>query len=102
MPLPNMTDEQRAAALEKAKEARAKRAELKADIKAGKISLKKVLDSKDEIVKKTKVQQILVSLPGVGKVSAQKAMEEIGIAENRRVGGLGSAQKEKLIEAFGK
>ncbi len=102
MPLPKMTDEQRAAALEKAKEARAKRAKLKADIKAGKISLKKVLNSKDEIVKKTKVQQILVSLPGVGKVSAQKAMEEIGIAENRRVGGLGTAQKEKLLETFGK
>ena len=102
MPLPKMTDEQRAAALEKAKEARAKRAKLKADIKAGKVSLKKVLNSKDEIVKKTKVQQILVSLPGVGKVSAQKAMEEIGIAENRRVGGLGTAQKEKLLETFGK
>ena len=102
MPLPKMTAAQRAAALEKAKEARAKRAKLKADIKAGKISLKKVLNSKDEIAKKTKVQQILVSLPGVGKVSAQKAMEEIGIAENRRVGGLGSAQKEKLIERFGK
>ena len=102
MPLPKMTDEQRAAALEKAKEARAKRAKLKADIKAGKISLKKVLNSKDEIAKKTKVQQILVSLPGVGKVSAQKAMDEIGIAENRRVGGLGSAQKEKLIERFDK
>ncbi len=102
MPLPKMTAAQRTAALEKAKEARAKRAKLKADIKAGKISLKKVLNSKDEIAKKTKVQQILVSLPGVGKVSAQKAMEEIGIAENRRVGGLGSAQKEKLIERFGK
>ncbi len=62
----------------------------------------KVLNSDDEITKKTKVLQILVSLPGVGKVTAQKAMEEIGIAENRRIGGLGSAQKEKLIERFGK
>lgn len=102
MPLPKMTDEQRAAALEKAKEARAKRAKLKDDIKSGKLSLTKVLNSDDEITKKTKVLQILVSLPGIGKVTAQKAMEEIGIAENRRVGGLGSAQKEKLIERFGK
>ena len=101
MPLPKMTDEQRAAALEKAKEARAKRAKLKEDIKSGKLTLTKVLNSDDEITKKTKVLQILVSLPGVGKVTAQKAMEEIGIAENRRIGGLGSAQKEKLIERFG-
>ena len=34
--------------------------------------------------------------------NTKKAMEEIGIAENRRIGGLGSAQKEKLIERFGK
>ena len=102
MPLPKMTDEQRAAALEKAKEARAKRAKLKEDIKSGKLTLTKVLNSDDEITKKTKVLQILVSLPGVGKVTAQKAMEEIGIAENRRIGGLGSAQKEKLIERVGK
>lgn len=102
MPLPKMTDEQRAAALEKAKEARAKRAKLKEEIKAGKMSLSKVLNSSDEITKKTKVIQILVSLPGVGKVTAQKAMEEIGIADNRKVGGLGSVQKEKLIERFGK
>ena len=38
MPLPKMTDEQRAAALEKAKEARAKRAKLKEDIKSGKLT----------------------------------------------------------------
>ena len=102
MPLPKMTDEQRAAALEKAKAARAKRSALRADIKAGKISLAEVLGSTDEIVKKTKVKQILVSLPGVGAVTAQKAMEEIGIDENRRVGGLGSNQKEKLLARFAK
>ena len=49
MPLPKMTDEQRAAALEKAKEARAKRAKLKEDIKSGKLTLTKVLNSDDEI-----------------------------------------------------
>ena len=102
MALPKMTDEQRAAALEKAKIARAKRSALRADIKAGKTSLADVLSSDDDIAKKTKVKQILVSLPGVGAVTAQKAMEEIGIDENRRVGGLGSNQKEKLLAKFAK
>jgi signal recognition particle GTPase len=96
-----MTPEQRAAALEKAKAARAKRSALRADIKAGKVSLKEVLASTDEIAKKTKVKQILVSLPGVGKVTAENAMEEIGIDENRKVGGLGANQKAKLLERFG-
>ncbi|MDO4183530.1 MAG: integration host factor, actinobacterial type [Coriobacteriia bacterium] len=102
MALPKMTPEQQAAALEKAKKARAKRAALKADLKAGKKKLSSVLNSKDEIVKKTKVVQVLTALPGVGKITAEKAMEEIGIPEGRRVGGLGSKQKEALIEKFGK
>ena len=102
MALPQMTPEQRAAALEKAKIARAKRSALRADIKAGKISLKEVLESTDDIAKKTKVKQILVSLPGVGKVTAEAAMEEIGIDENRKVGGLGSNQKVKLLDRFSK
>ena len=33
---------------------------------------------------------LLESLPGVGKVKARKIMEDIGIADNRRVQGLGA------------
>lgn len=101
MALPTMTEEQRAAALEKAKAARAARSALRADIKAGKISLEDVLNSDDDVAKKTKVSQVLVSLPGVGKVTVAKVMEEIGIQENRKVGGLGSVQKAKLLEKLG-
>ena len=101
MALPQMTEEQRAAALEKAKKVRAERSKIRADIKSGKLSLKKVLESDNDVIKKTKVSQILVSLPGVGKVTVEKVMAEIGIQENRRVGGLGSAQKAKLLEKLG-
>mgnify|MGYP003705456729 CR=1 FL=1 len=34
--------------------------------------------------------------------SARKVMEEIGIADNRRVQGLGQQQKSALLEQFGK
>ena len=101
MALPQMTEEQRAAALEKAKKVRAERSKIRADIKSGKLSLKKVLESDNDVIKKTKVSQILVSLPGVGKVTVEKVMAEIGIQENRRVGGLGSAQKAKRLENLG-
>ena len=77
MALPVLTPEQRTQALAKAAEARKKRAELKGELKSGKRTLKDVLArSGDDIVGKMKVSNVLESLPGVGKVRAQKLMEE--------------------------
>jgi len=39
-----------------------------------------------------KVSALLEALPGVGKVRAKQIMEQLGIAESRRVRGLGSNQ----------
>ena len=55
------------------------------------MSLSDALSSDDANVGKLKVVSLLESLPGWGKVKARKVMEEIGIADNRRVQGLGSA-----------
>ena len=41
-------------------------------------------------------------LEGVGKVRAQKIMEEHDISATRRVRGLGSKQREQLLARFGK
>jgi ribosomal protein S13 len=49
-----------------------------------------------------KVSTVLESLPGVGKVRAQKIMEELDISATRRVRGLGSKQRELLLTKFGK
>ena len=38
---------------------------------------------------------MLESLPGVGKVKARQIMEDIGIADNRRVQGLGAQQRRR-------
>ena len=99
---PQLTPEQRSAALEKAAAARKARAELKERLKLGSISLAEVLEESDksDLVGKTKVLAVLESLPGVGKVKARRTREEIGIAETRRVRGLGSQQRESLLAAF--
>ena len=60
-----------------------------------------VIASTDDTVGKLKVVSLLESLPGWGKVKARKVMEEIGIADNRRVQGLGSQQREALLKARG-
>ncbi|HYT25672.1 MAG TPA: integration host factor, actinobacterial type [Actinomycetota bacterium] len=102
MPLPTLTPEQRQQALEKAAEARRKRAELKAQLKSGNLTLATVLDKEDdETVGKMKVASVLESLPGVGKVRARKIMEKLDISASRRVRGLGSKQKDALLAEFG-
>ena len=98
---PQLTPEQRAAALEKAAEARAARADIKARLKMGSMSLNEALDSDDPNVGKLKVVSMLESLPGVGKVKARRVMEEIGIADNRRVQGLGAQQRQSLLDQLG-
>lgn len=103
MALPSLTPEQRAAALEKAAEARKARAELKNKLKHGGTTLAEVLKQgqSDDTVGKMKVSAVLESLPGVGKVKAANIMEELGISETRRVRGLGSNQVAALESRFG-
>jgi len=99
---PQLSDEQRQAALAKAAEVRTARAELKARLKMGSITFAELLEAAegDDVIGKTKVLAVLESLPGVGKVKARRAMEEIGIAETRRIRGLGDQQRRALLEAF--
>ncbi|MCB1030890.1 MAG: integration host factor [Acidimicrobiales bacterium] len=99
---PQLTPEQRADALAKAAAARKARAELKERLKLGTVSLAELLDQAegDDLIGKTKVLAVLESLPGVGKVKARRTMEEIGIAETRRLRGLGKQQRESLLAAF--
>jgi len=102
MPLPTLTPEQRQQALEKAAEACRKRAELKAQLKSGNLSLSTVLGKEDnDTVGKMKVSAVLESMPGVGKVRARKIMEKLDISASRRVRGLGSKQKDALLAEFG-
>ena len=103
MPLPPaLTPDQRQAALDKAADARRRRAELKERLKMGSTTLKELLAvaDGDDIVGKIKVLVLLESLPGVGKVKARRTMEELGISESRRVRGLGPQQREALLRAF--
>lgn len=102
MALPNLTPEQRTAALAKAAEARQKRAELREKIKSGKMSFADVMKKADDpVVARMKVSTLLESLPGYGKAKAGKIMEELGISESRRVQGLGARQREQLMEKLG-
>jgi len=100
---PQLSPEQRAAALKKAAEARTARAELKEKLKMGSLTLREALDKADSdpVIGKLKVLNLLESLPGLGKVKARRVMEDIGIAETRRVQGLGTQQRQTLLAQLG-
>lgn len=98
MALPTLTPEQRAENLAKAAAARHARAEVMAKVKDGTMSLDEVLASEDECCRRIPVKTLLKALPGIGNVKAAKLMDELGIPEKRRVAGLGSRQREGLLE----
>lgn len=99
---PPLTPEQRRAALEKAAQARQKRAEVKEQLKSGRLTLADlfVQADADEMVGKLKVVSMLESLPGVGKVRARRLMQELDISESRRLRGLGDNQRQRLLDRF--
>src|SRR5690606_28804701 len=103
VPLPSLSPEQRAAALEKAAAARKARAELKEKLKQGDTTLAEVLTraESDEVTGKLKVSSVLEALPGIGKVRAAQIMERLRIAESRRLRGLGEHQRRALLAEFG-
>ena len=103
MPLPTLSPEQRAAALEKAAEIRKARAELKEQLKSGKTTLTKVLDraETDEVVGKL---QGVGAAAGACRASARSGrlqiMDKLKIAESRRLRGLGDQQRRALLAEF--
>ena len=103
MTVPPLTPEQRADALAKAALARTRRAEVKAALKSGSLTLASVLAGSrhDEALQRLRVADLLTSLPGVGPARATSAMERLGIASSRRVRGLGVHQTAGLLAEFG-
>lgn len=103
MAIPRLTAAERSEALAKAQQMRSRRAEVRRELKEGKLTLEKVLaQADDEIIGKMRVKYLLESLPQVGKITAAKLMQEVGIDEVRRVQGLGSRQKAELLARLAK
>lgn len=99
MPLPELDPDQRRAALDKAAQARRIRAELKDRLKLRAIGLGRVFElaEQDDAIAKMKVSDVLAALPSYGPVRARKLMEQLDIAPNRRLRGLGARQRERLL-----
>jgi hypothetical protein len=101
-PPPPLTSEARAAAGARGVQARQVRAQVRAGLADGSIPVADVLrdgqgdDVRGRILARMKVVELLSSFRGIGPVRAADIMDTIGIAANRRVGGLGPRQVEEI------
>ncbi len=100
MGTPELSDEQRAAALVKATAVRSARRVFKEQLAAGEFSLKEAISraKADEALAGIRVHDLVQCLPGVGPKRATAIMDEIGISHARRVRGLGQHQVAALVE----
>jgi guanylate kinase len=99
---PQLSAEERIAALEKAKLSRQERSLAKSKIKSGELSLDDIfLQAKsDSVIAKMRVSELLASLSGVGKIRATAIMERLNISPTRRIQGLGKHQIAALSAEF--
>lgn len=98
---PELTDADRARAMARAAEVRRVRAEVRESLRTGAMTIAQVLARADEEpIAGIKVKAILTALPGLGKVKSYRLMEAVGIADNRRLRGLGERQKRELLAAL--
>jgi hypothetical protein len=100
--IPKLTPEQLQAARQAATVARQERAALKDDIRSGKLSISQALAkaAKSEVLSRVRVLDLVKTQPRIGDKRALEVLKRLGIAENRRIRGLGKHQLDALIAEF--
>lgn len=93
---------QRQANLAKARAARSLRAQMLGRIRLGEMTLTEVFSQVSEdtagVAAKTRLGQLLKSIPNVGPVRIQQLVSELGVDERLRIGRLGLRQRQGVID----
>ena len=92
--------DQRMDALKRANDVRVKRAQLKKDLKDGKVRIEQILGNPPEYVSTAKVIDILMAVPKFGRVKAARFLNACRISQSKTVGGLSERQRAELIGLF--
>ena len=101
MQAPQRSASQRNESLALGREMRAKRAQLRDDLKNGRICITDIFNNiNDPVVAKMRASLLVKSISGVGPVLAKRIIRDLSIADTRRVGGLGPNQIDGIIDAY--
>ena len=87
---------QRKDALKKANEIRSRRARLKRDLKGGRVKIDGLLLRPPEYLQTAKVFDLLLSVPKLGRVKANRALTHCRISPSKTIGGLSERQRHEL------
>jgi hypothetical protein len=84
------------AALARANEIRSQRAQLKRDLKAGRISIQQLLTAPPIYLETAKVFDMLLAVPKYGRVKVNKILSHCRISPSKTIGGLSERQRAEL------
>jgi hypothetical protein len=88
---------QRMDALQRANEIRTRRAQLKRDLKAGRVSIHSLLKNPPDFVETAKVFDMLLAVPKYGRVKVNKILQQCRISPSKTIGGLSERQRTELV-----
>ena len=94
--------DQRMEALKRANDIRVKRAQLKKDLKDGRVRIEDILGDPPEYVSTAKVFDMLMAVPKFGRVKAARFLNQCRISQSKTGGGLSDRQRAELIGLFGR
>lgn len=101
--VPALTTVQRREASRRAVVARARRARARRALKTGRVTLAEILEAAgdDPVLAWMRVRDLLLALPRVGPTTANRVLDEVGVADSRRLRGLSERQRSELLARFG-
>src|SRR3954447_7603503 len=88
---------QRMDALPRANEIRTRRAQLKRDLKGGRVSIHDLLLDPPDYLETAKVFDMLLAVPKYGRVKANKILQTCRISPSKTIGGLSDRQRAELV-----
>jgi len=80
-----------------ANEIRTKRAQLKRDLKAGKVKIDALLLDPPEWLDSAKVFDIILAVPKYGRVKVNRILNQCRISPSKTIGGLSERQRAELV-----
>ena len=94
---PERSLDQRMEALRRANDIRTQRAQLKRDLKAGKVKIQTLLLDPPEYVQTAKVIDRLMAVPKYGRVKTNRILNQCRISPSKTIGGLSERQRTELV-----
>ena len=88
---------QRMDALQRANQIRTRRAQLKRDLKAGRVSIQDLLRNPPDYLETAKVFDMLLAVPKYGRVKVNKILVTCRISPSKTIGGLSERQRNELV-----